>query len=167
MAGRRMTDASSSGPAMPVEWTRGEYVVSTGRERVALDVLHRFLAASYWAEGIAYETVRRSVEHSLPFGLYHGETMVGFARVITDYATFAYLADVFVLPEHRGRGLGVWLVECALAHPALRGLRAWGLKTRDAQALYRRLGFGALPSDVSYMHRPGGGAATRGDPSAG
>ena len=146
-------------PGVPViEWTRGDSVVSTSRERVALDVVHRFLASSYWAEGVAYDTVRRSVEHSLPFGVYRAGAMVGFARVITDYATFAYLADVFVLPEHRGRGLGLWLVECVLAHPALQDLRAWGLKTRDAQALYRRVGFVELPSGVAYMHRPGGPA---------
>jgi GNAT superfamily N-acetyltransferase len=139
------------------DWTRGEYLVSTRRDRVALDVVHRFLASSYWAPGVGYDTVRRSVEHSLPFGVYRAGVMVGFARVITDYATFAYLADVFVLPEHRGRGLGLWLVECVLAHPALQDLRSWGLKTRDAQALYRRLGFVEPPSTVTFMQRPGGG----------
>lgn len=154
-----MMEAPSPGPTAALsEWARDEYVVSTSRERVALEVVHRFLASSYWAEGVAYETVRRSVEHSLPFGLYRGSSMVGFARVITDYATFAYIADVFVLPAYRGRGLGVWLVECVLAHPDLQDLRAWGLKTRDAQALYRRFGFVDLPSAVAYMHRPGGRA---------
>ncbi len=143
------------------EWIRDEYLVSTSRERVALDVVHRFLASSYWAPGVGIDTVRRSVDHSLPFGLYRGAELVGFARVITDYATFGYLADVFVLPEYRGRGLGRWLVECVLAHPALQGLRSWGLKTRDAQALYRRLGFGDPPSGITFMQRSGRGGVDR------
>ncbi len=140
----------------PTEWTRGEYVVSTSRDRVSLDVVHEFLASSYWAPGVPHETVRRSVANSLPFGVYHAGAMIGFARVITDYATFGYLADVFILPEHRGHGLGAWLVECVLAHPALRTLRSWGLKTRDAQALYRRFGFAEPPSTATFMQRPGG-----------
>ena len=147
-----MTRTSNQQPAV-AEWARGEYVVSTSPDRVDLDVVHRFLASSYWAPGVAYDAVRRSVEHSLPFGLYRADVMAGFARVITDYARFAYLADVFVLPEHRGRSLGSWLVECVLAHPALRGLPC-GLKTRDAQGLYRRLGFAELTGTVSYMQRP-------------
>src|SRR5688572_22031773 len=138
---RSESPAAAEAPPSDSEWVRGEYTVTTRRDRIALAVVHRFLAGSYWAPGVGYDTVRRSVEHSLPFGLQHAGVMIGFARVITDYATFAYLADVFVLPEHRGRGLGVWLVECVLAHPALQDIRSWGLKTRDAQALYRRLGF--------------------------
>ena len=151
----RRPDADPAPPS--TEWTRGEYVVSTSRDRVSLDVVHRFLASSYWAPGVPYETVRHSVANSLPFGVYHAGAMIGFARVITDYATFGYLADVFVLPEHRGRGLGSWLVECVLAHPALQTLRSWGLKTRDAQALYRRFGFAEPPSTATFMQRPGGG----------
>jgi GNAT superfamily N-acetyltransferase len=141
----------------PTEWIRGDYVVSTSRDCVSLDVVHAFLASSYWAPGVSHETVRRSVSNSLPFGVYHAGAMIGFARVITDYATFGYLADVFILPEHRGRGLGAWLVECVLTHPALQTLRSWGLKTRDAQALYRRFGFTEPPSTVTFMQRPGSG----------
>ena len=151
--GRVDHPAAANAALTAVEWARGEYVVSTSRVRVELDVIHRFLTTSYWAEGITYDAVRRSVEHSLPFGVYRGRRTVGFARVITDYTTFAYLADVFVLPEFRGRGLGGWLVGCVLAHPSLQVVRAWGLKTRDAQALYRRFGFAEPPADVSYMQR--------------
>jgi GNAT superfamily N-acetyltransferase len=118
------------------------YVVSTERERLDLDVVHGFLRTAYWSAGIPRATVERAVEHSLPFGLYApGGAQCGFARVVSDRATFAYLGDVFVLPGHRGRGLGVWLVECVLAHPELQGLRKWHLATADAHALYERFGF--------------------------
>jgi GNAT superfamily N-acetyltransferase len=140
---------------MPEEWQRGEFTISTDPARLDLAAIHGFLTTSYWAAGIDPETVRRSIEHSLPFGVYEGDRLVGFGRVITDYATFGYVADVFVLPEYRGRGLSVWLVECMLEHPELRGLRGWGLKTTGAQGLYERFGFGVIPSPAVYMHRPG------------
>lgn len=140
---------------MPEHWHRGEFTISTDRGRLDLGTIHAFLTTSYWAEGIDPETVRRSIEHSLPFGVYHGERLVGFGRIITDYTTFGYLADVFVIPEYRGRGLSVWLVECMLAHPELQRLRGWGLKTTSAQRLYERFGFGVIPSPVVYMHKPG------------
>ena len=96
---------------------------------------------SYWAEGIPLDTLRRSIEHSLPFGVYDGEGMIAFARVVTDYAVVAYIADVFVLEAHRGRGIGKWLVEVVTRHPDLQGLRRWTLATKDAHGLYRRFGF--------------------------
>ena len=135
------------------EWRRGEYAVSTDRARLDLPFIHEFLSTqSYWARGRDAETVRRSVEHSLPFGLYRGARQIGFARVVTDRATFAWLADVFVLEEFRGEGLGVWLVETVLAHPDLQTLRRWVLGTRDAHELYRRLGFADTPAGF-YMER--------------
>ena len=138
------------------EWRQGGYTVSDERARLDLDVVHGFLSGeSYWARGRSRERVERSLENSLPFGLYRADgRQVGFARVVTDRATFAWLADVFVLPEERGRGLSKWLVECVLAHPELQNLRRWLLATRDAQELYRRYGFsepdGAL---TTYMEK--------------
>ncbi len=124
------------------EWQRGEFTISTARERLDFHAIHEFLSTkSYWAQGRPMELVRRSIEHSLPFGLYHGERQVGFARLVTDYTTFAWLADVFVIDEFRGRGLAKWLVETILSHPELQTLRRWILATRDAHELYRRFGF--------------------------
>src|SRR4051794_34275340 len=110
------------------EWRRGEYVISTDRARLDLDLVHRFLSEdAYWSPGIARDLVERSIRNSLCFGLYDGEGQVGFARVVTDRAAFAYLADVFVVPEHRGGGLGKWLVETVLSHPDLQDLRRFFL----------------------------------------
>ena len=126
---------------MPTEWKRGEYAISSDPKRLDLGFVHGFLTTSYWAQNISEEAVRRSVEHSLCFGVYHEQTQVGFARVITDRATFAYLADVFITEQHRGRGLGKWLIETIVTHPELSGLRRWILVTRDAHDLYRKCGF--------------------------
>jgi GNAT superfamily N-acetyltransferase len=123
------------------EWQRDGYAVSNDPSRLQLDVIHGFLSRSYWAEGIPRELVARSIEGSLAFGLYHGNEQVGFARVISDQATFAYVADVFVLPHHRGKGLARWLMECILETPGLQGLRRWLLTTKDAHDLYRGVGF--------------------------
>jgi GNAT superfamily N-acetyltransferase len=123
------------------EWTRQEYTISTDRQRLDLDVIHGFLFRSYWAEGRPRERVALAIEHSLPFGLYHRETQVGFARVVTDYVVLAFLADVFVLEAHRGKGLGRWLVEVVTSLPELSAVRRWLLGTRDAHELYRKFGF--------------------------
>jgi GNAT superfamily N-acetyltransferase len=133
------------------EWRRGEYLITTDRARVDLGVVHGFLVDSYWAKGIPLETVRRSIEHSLNFSVYHGEQQVGFARVITDYATFAYVGDVFVLESHRGRGLSKWLMELVVTHPELQGFRRWILLTRDAHRLYEQVGFKAIAAPDRYM----------------
>ena len=141
---------------MPFERRRGAFVVSTDPARLDLDVVHGYLARSYWAEGIPREVVARSLEGALCFGLYDGGgggAQVGFARVITDRATYAYLADVFVLEPFRGQGLGVWMMESVMAHPDLQGLRRWSLVTRDAHDLYRRFGFTALPAPERYMEK--------------
>ena len=136
------------------EWQRGAYTISTDRARLDIESIHQFLTtSSYWAQGRTLETVRRSIEHSLNFGIYESARQVGFARVITDYATFAWLADVFVVDEHRGRGLGKWLVEVILAHAELRGLRRWLLATKDAHELYRQYGFDALKRPARFMER--------------
>jgi GNAT superfamily N-acetyltransferase len=135
------------------EWRRGEYLITTDPARVDVVVVHGFLAASYWAKDIPLEIFRRSIEHSLNFSVYHGETQVGFARVITDYATFGYLGDVFVLETHRGRGLSKWLMERVVAHPDLQGFRRWVLLTRDAHGLYQQFGFKAIAAPERYMER--------------
>ena len=139
------------------DWQRGEYTVSTDRTRLDLEVIHGFLVDCYWASGITRERVERSILHSLCFGLYREASQIGFQRVITDRSTFAYLADVFVLEEHRGKGLARWMVECAIQHPDLQGLRNWLLATRDAQALYRLCDFVPLGAPERWMQRRGAG----------
>jgi hypothetical protein len=143
-----------------MEWRRGELTVSDQEDWLDLDVVHGFLTRSYWAEGIPRRTVERAIAHSIPFGLYErmegpasGLHQVGFARVVSDHATFAYLADVFVLETHRGQGLGAWLIECILDHPELQSLRRWILATRDAHSLYRRFGWAPLVSPDRFMER--------------
>jgi GNAT superfamily N-acetyltransferase len=135
-----------------VTWNRGDYVISTVPERLDIDLLHRFLSEeAYWSPGVPREVVERSIEHSLNFGLYRDGDQIGFARVVTDYTTFGWLADVFVLGDHRGLGLGTWLVETVLSHPDLRTLRRWILGTADAHELYARFGFRAAAGDPRYM----------------
>jgi GNAT superfamily N-acetyltransferase len=130
---------------------RESYSISDDPSRLDRGAIHRFLAGSYWAKDIPREVVDRSIESSLPFGLYDREALVGFARVITDFATFAYVADVFVLESHRGRGLALWLMETVRAHPRLQGIRRWNLVTRDAHALYRKAGFRDAENPSRYM----------------
>lgn len=139
------------------EWRRGGYLVSTDRGRLDVDVVHGYLTNCYWAKGIPRETVARSIEHSLCFGIYDDcDSQVGFARVVSDFATLAYLGDVFVLEEHRGCGLSKFMMECIMKHPALQGLRRWILLTRDAHGLYKQFGFTTLKAADRYMelHRP-------------
>jgi N-acetylglutamate synthase-like GNAT family acetyltransferase len=136
-----------------MEWKRGGLTVSTDRARLDRGAIHEFLRGSYWAKGIPRELVDRAIDNSLCFGLYDGDRLVGFARVITDSATFAYLSDVFVLESHRGRGLGTWFMECVLAHPDLQNLRRWMLATADAHGLYRKVGFTALSKPERIMEK--------------
>ena len=135
------------------EWRRQGFTISTDPDRLDRPLIHEFLAASYWGKGIPRETVDRSIEGAVCFGLYEEARQVGFARVITDRATFAYLADVFVLESHRGRGLAAWLMESVLAHPDLQGLRRWMLLTRDAHPLYRKVGFTELAHPERVMEK--------------
>jgi GNAT superfamily N-acetyltransferase len=141
---------------MQSDKTDGEYSVSSDQSRLQLVAMHAFLSTSYWSPGIPLGTLRRAVQNSLCFGLFHQDLQVGFARIVTDRATFAYLCDVYVLPEHRGTGKGKWLIETLLAHPDVQGLRRFLLATRDAHALYSEFGFMALrdPSRFMKIHRP-------------
>jgi GNAT superfamily N-acetyltransferase len=123
--------------------TERPITVTTDRSRLDLDTIHGFLTASYWARGIPRETVARSMENSLCFGAFDGDRQVGFARVISDRATYAYVCDVFALESDRKRGIGKSLMAAIMAHPELQGLRRWTLATRDAHGLYRQFGFGA------------------------
>ena len=133
------------------ERRRDHLLVSTDRTRLDVDLIHRVLATTYWASGIPRDVVVRSIAGSIAFGLYEGDRQVGFARVITDMATYAYLADVFIVEERRGHGLGDWLVESIRLHPGLQGLRRFALMTRDAGPLYARHGFAAPETVGGYM----------------
>ena len=146
-----------SNPEVVLEKRRDNYLISTHRARLDLNAIHGFLASCYWAKGIPREVVARSIEHSLCFGIYEGGgAQVGFARVVSDFATVAYLGDVFVLESHRGRGLSKWLMQCVMEHPALQNLRRWILLTRDAHALYSKFGFTPVKAPERYMelHQP-------------
>jgi GNAT superfamily N-acetyltransferase len=139
--------------AQLVDWSNGTFTVTCDPARLDRAVVADFLASSYWAKGIPPATVERSLANSLCFALLDGDRQVGFARVISDLATIAYLGDVFVLPEYRGRGLSKWLMECVLDHPDLQGLRRWILATSDAHGLYEQFGFTPLKKPENFMER--------------
>jgi len=152
-----MRSVQVANPDTVLEFRLSQFLISTDPARLDLDVIHGFLTNCYWAKGIPREVVARSIEHSLCFGVYDGAAaQVGFARVISDFATIAYVGDVFVLDTHRGRGLGKWLMKSIAQHPALQNLRRWILTTRDAHGLYARVGFTPVKAPERYMelHRP-------------
>ena len=132
--------------------TKNGFLLSTDKDKLDIDVIHQFLSNSYWAANIPHDVVKKSLEHSLCFGIYKDKQLAGFARTITDYATFAYLADVFILDEFRGNGLSKWLVDCIRQHPDLQGLRRWMLATKDAHKLYSQYaGFVPIASPEMWM----------------
>ena len=137
------------------EFQRGEFSLFTDPARVDFDLVHHFLSteATWWPPGASRETLARGLAHSLCFSLYHRTLQIGFARVITDTATFAYLDDVFVLAPYRGQGLGGWMLECVLAHPDLQGLKRFSLTTRDAQAFYAQHGWQPVRYPARHMER--------------
>jgi len=139
-----------------MNWVRDTFTVTSDPAKLDRAVIAEFLASSYWAKGIPAATVEKSLERSLCFALLDGERQIGFARVISDQATIAYLGDVFVLPEYRGKGLAKWLIECVVSHPELQGLRRWILATRDAHGLYEKFGFTPLkrPEFFMELHNP-------------
>jgi GNAT superfamily N-acetyltransferase len=137
-----------------------DYTISSDRDRLDLDVVHRYLSTeAYWSPGVARDVVERSIANSVPFGVYRGDEQVGFARVVTDRATFAWIADVFILPAHRGQGLSKRLMRAILEHPELQGLRRWLLGTADAHGLYRQFGFAELHNAGRFMAIEGAAAA--------
>ena len=127
------------------------YHISTDTGQFDIGLIHQFLACSYWARDIPRSLVERSIRHSLAFGAFQGPDQVGFARVITDYATFAYIADVFVLPEHRGHGVSKLIMQAIMTHPDLQGLRRHLLATKDAHGLYAQFGFQPLAEPQAFM----------------
>lgn len=141
----------ASHPDEATEHRRGEFLLSTDPERLDIDLIHNFLAESYWARGIPREIVARSIENSLCFGVYSEDKQVAFARVISDFATYAYIGDVFVLESYRGAGLGKWMMESIMHHPRLQGLRRWSLVTNDAHDLYAKFGFTPPRRPEIYM----------------
>ena len=137
---------------MAIVELKNKFSISTDKSKLDLDVIHNFLSNnSYWAENIPLSVVQKSIDRSFCFGVYEGEKQVGFARVITDYSTFAYFSDVFILEEYRGLGLGTWLIETIMAHPQLQSLRRWMLATKDAHLLYRQFGFQELKTPEWFM----------------
>jgi len=142
---------------MPTEhpvWTRGAFTVTTDPARLDLDTICAFLARAYWAPKRPRDVIARSLEHSIAFGVFDGPAQIAFARVISDRATYAYLADVFVDEERRGEGVGTLLMECIMDHPSLQRLERWSLATRDAHALYRKFGFQELLRPERHMEIP-------------
>ena len=139
-----------------MEWTRDNFSVTCDPAKLDRTVIAQFLSSSYWASGIPPDTVAKSVANSLCFGLFDQVRQIGFARVISDYATVAYLGDVFVLPEYRDLALDKWLIDCIVSHQDLQGLRRWILATRDAQQLYATFGFTPLkrPEIFTEVHDP-------------
>jgi GNAT superfamily N-acetyltransferase len=138
------------------EARRDDYLISTDKSILSVEMIYDYLAnQSYWAANIPMEVVQKSISNSLCFGLYEKGEQIGFARLVTDKATFAYLADVFILEKYRGKGLAKWLVEVIQAHPELQGLRRWMLGTRDAHGLYEQLGWTVLDEDTRkrFMQR--------------
>jgi ribosomal protein S18 acetylase RimI-like enzyme len=143
--------------ARAFEKSRESFRLTTDTAAMDLAAIHAYLTRSYWSEGIPKELVARAMAGSLCFGLLDGGRQVGFARVITDRATYAYLCDVYVLEEFQGRGLGTWMMQELMTHPDLQGLRRFSLVTRDAHGLYEKFGFGVLESAAGHMEiaRPG------------
>ncbi len=128
--------------------TKGEYIIDTDPALIDRELVHRYLSnESYWAKGVPFEIVSKSIDHSLCFGLYHGSRQIGFARMVTDRATFTYLADVFILEEERGKGLSKWMMQEIDTHPDLQGLRRWMLGTRDAHVLYEQFGWTVITEE--------------------
>ena len=130
---------------------RHGYTISTDKHRLDVGAIHAFLTDSYWSPGIPLVTVERAISNSICFGVYCGDLQVGFGRVVTDKATFAYLADVYVLQAHCGKGLSKWLLENVQAHEQLQGLRRFLLATKDAHDLYRQFGFTELANPSRMM----------------
>jgi GNAT superfamily N-acetyltransferase len=136
---------------MDNEFRKSTLSISTDNSQLDMDVVHDFLKRAYWSEGIPREIVEQGIKHSLCFGVYDHERQIGFGRVITDYATFGYICDVFIVEEYQGRGIGAWMMSCIMNHPRLQGFRRWHLLTRDAHALYRQCGFTELKDPGQHM----------------
>ena len=144
-----MTPAANSDQFL--EQRHNHFLLSTDPARLDVSLIHSFLTDCYWAKGISLEIVAHSIRNSLCFGVYANDQQVGFARVISDFATYAYIGDVFIVESFRGHGLGKWMMKAIMQHPRLQGLRRWSLLTRDAHGLYAQFGFTPLQSPERYM----------------
>jgi GNAT superfamily N-acetyltransferase len=134
--------------------SRDGYLISNDKSKLDIPLIHDYLCnQSYWSKGVALEKVQRSIEHSLTFGVFHGENQVGFSRVISDFTHIAYLGDVFILPAYRGKGLSKWMVETIVQHPDLQDLRRWILLTSDAHGLYAQYGWQPIAQTELWMER--------------
>jgi GNAT superfamily N-acetyltransferase len=138
---------------MIFETEKGKYLISTDKRKLQIKVIHGFLVNAYWSKGISRERIKKAIHGSLCFGVYNGSRQIGFARVLTDFAGFGYLADVFIVEEYRGLGLSKWLMKNILNHPELRDLKTWMLATRDAHGLYAKFGFENLKEPQKFMRR--------------
>ena len=136
-----------------MEFKKDKFTISDDVSRLNIDAICDFLSRAYWADKRPRRLIERSIKHSLNFGVYDGERQIGFARVVTDHSTFAYLCDVFIREEYRGHSLGKWMMECVMAHPDLQGLRRWSLATRDAHGLYQQFGFTELSDPSLWMEK--------------
>ncbi len=132
--------------------TKDEFIISTEKKKLDITYLHQFLSKSYWSPGIPLDVIKKAIKCSLTFGVYHNDNQIGFARMITDSATFAYLADVFIDESYRGKGLSKWPMEAIIGHPDLKGLRRIMLATKDAHGLYEKFGFTLLTNAGIWMH---------------
>ncbi len=135
------------------EFKKGKYVISTDKRKLNIKVIHGFLQNAYWSKGIKIERVRKAIRNSLCFGVYEHGHQIGFARVITDYTNFGYLADVFIIESYRGNGLAKWLMSCIMNHSELKNIKAWMLATKDAHGLYSQYGFKPIDEPQKYMRR--------------
>lgn len=136
-----------------MEFQKNSYSISTEKSKLDLELIYGFLKSSYWAKDQPFEKIKTSIDNSLCFGLYKNEKQIGFARVLTDMARIAHLADVFILEPYRGMGLGKWLLQCIMAHPELENINKWMLATKDAHSLYKKFGFKTLKTPEFYMEK--------------
>ena len=136
-----------------MEFQKNSYLISTEKSKLDLELIYGFLKSSYWAKDQPFEKIKTSIDNSLCFGLYKNEKQIGFARVLTDMARIAHLADVFILEPYRGMGLGKWLLQCIMAHPELENINKWMLATKDAHSLYKKFGFKTLKTPEFYMEK--------------
>ncbi|PKL83107.1 MAG: GNAT family N-acetyltransferase [Ignavibacteriae bacterium HGW-Ignavibacteriae-3] len=138
---------------MIYEFKKGKYLISSDKRKLQIKTIHNFLTNAYWSKGIMIERVRKAIEGSLCFGVYHEKEQVGFVRVVTDYANFGYIADVFIIENYRGKGLSVWLLKCILNLPELKDIKSWMLATKDAHGLYSKFGFEQLKKPQKFMQK--------------
>ncbi len=136
---------------MKNEFRKDDFVISTDKRKLNFKTIHHFLTNCYWPNGISMKLVKKAARNSIGFGVYHKKEQIGYARVITDYVRFGYLADVFIIEQYRGKGLSKWLMKIILNHPELKNIHAWMLATKDAHGLYEKFGFKIIDEPKRYM----------------